>query len=1114
MSFAEKRGRQQSPIAKTGLLALVVLVAAGPAAVAPLFTQMSAFRTGVLFVNRIEEDDERNVLEYEYFYNGGGVAIGDVSGDGLPDLYFTANMGDNALYVNKGDFRFSDVTAMSRVGGKGGWNTGVTMADVNADGLLDIYVSRSGMGEPETRRNLLYINQGDLKFTESARDFRIDDPSYSTQGTFFDYDNDGDLDLFLVNHAIKRYHRFDVEWMRNQRDPYAGDKLYRNEGGRFEDISEEAGIIGRPIGFGLSASVGDINDDGWLDIYVTNDYVEDDYLYINQRDGTFREDIRSWIGHTSATSMGSDIADINNDLHPDIFVLDMLPEDNKRQKLLKGPDPWDLHYLQINSGYHPQFMRNTLQLNNGDGTFSEIAQLAGISNTDWSWAALIADYDNDSQKDIFVTNGYLRDYTNMDFLKYKAPAFFEEARRQGGESNLHRLVRQMPSTEVRNYMFRNEGDLRFSDRTNEWGLGQPLMSNGAAYGDLDGDGDLDLVVNNVNREASLFRNNSESNESAHFIRVRLDGPPANRFGIGSSVTLTTPDGRQQIQHLMPTRGYQSSVEPLLVFGLGRHEVADALVHWPDGSWQSVSGLAANRTTVIDHAAASGTAPPPPRRTAKKPLFIALPGAQGIDFVHSEDDFVDFRRDRLLPRMLSRAGPALATADINRDGLTDLFVGGASGQSGALYVQNLDGTFTGTAADAFGLHADFEDVDAAFFDADADGDLDLYVVSGGNHETKDLTRYQDRIYLNSGFGGFDYSQDALPPVHTSGSVVAPNDFDGDGDLDLFVGGRVVPGKYPMPARSYLLQNNGGVFEDVTSAMAPDLLSAGLVTDAAWGDVDGDGRDELVVVGEWMPISIYDAEAPGQPFVNVTTEAGLEQLTGWWNCVLLADLDRDGDLDMVVGNRGLNGQIKATATEPATLHAADFDANGVVDPILSHYIQGRSYPVATRDELLEQINELKKRFTDYESYSEVTLEDIFPGDKLSRALRLTATELASVVLENDGSASYAIRRLPVEAQFAPVQDVVAADFDRDGHLDLLLAGNDFGNRAEEGRYDAGRGLLLSGDGSLSFTPVTSRDSGFLAPWDVREMRLVNTRPGTMVVLANNNGGVAAFGVTGAN
>ncbi|MDX1739871.1 MAG: FG-GAP-like repeat-containing protein, partial [Rhodothermales bacterium] len=712
---------------------------------------------------------------------------------------------------------------------------------------------------------------------------------------------------------------------------------------------------------------------------------------------------------------------------------------------------------------------------------------------------------------LFVTNGYLRDYTNMDFLKYKAPAFFDEARKRGGDTGLHELVRQMPSTEVRNYAFRNDHDLTFSDRSREWGFGQPVMSNGAAYGDLDDDGDLDLVVNNVNEEAYLYRNNSSGRPDARYLRLRLKGPTLNPFGVGAQVTITTPDGNRQVQQLIPSRGYQSSVDPRLTFGIGSNRTADVEIVWPDGRKQQLDGIAAGTLLTLDHAAATGEASLRPPQTAQ-PLFAALPTAQGIDYVHEEDAFVDFRRDRLLPRMLSRSGPAAATGDVNRDGLADVYLGGARGQTGQLYIQNIDGSFSSVSVPAFESDAAYEDVDATFFDADGDGDSDLYVVSGGNDETSDLTIYHDRLYLNGGFGGFERADDAVPELPTSGSVVAPQDFDGDGDLDLFVGGRLVPGAYPLTPRSYLLQNEGAVFTDVTARLAPDLAGAGMVTDAAWGDVTGNGRSDLVVTGEWMPVKVFAWDATSATFEDATARAGTSEATGWWNCLALADLDGDGDIDIVAGNRGLNGQMRASARQPVTLYAADFDDNGVVDPVLTYFIMGKSYPAATRDELLGQINTLKKKFTSYESYSSATVQDIFTAQQLSDALKYRVTEFATSVFENRGDGRFVPTSLPNEAQFAPVQDIIVADFNRDGLKDLLIAGNDFGNRAEEGQFDAGRGLLMLGTGGLDFRPVLSRDSGFFAPWDVRELRVVNTRIGTLVLVVIYIAGVAAFGVLG--
>jgi enediyne biosynthesis protein E4 len=1055
-----------------------------------LFTLVPPQQSGISFQNKVVESADQNVLAYEYFYNGGGVAVGDLNNDGLPDIVFTSNMDQPKIYFNKGHFQFEDVSKKSKVWADG-WKTGVTLADVNGDGWLDIYICRSGNGDEDSRRNLLFINQKNGTFKEMAAQYGIDDPGNSTQAIFFDYDNDGDLDLFILNHSIKRLKNFDVAYMKSARDPMAGDKLYRNDGnGHFTDVSVQAGIIGNPICFGLGVAVADFNGDGWPDMYVSNDYDEDDYLYINQKDGTFKESLSSYLTHTSKFSMGCDVADVNNDGMSDLLTLDMLPEDNKRQKLLKGPDGYDHFQMLLRNGYYYQYMRNMLHVatkNNGQIKFCEMGQLEGISNTDWSWSALFADFDLDGWQDLFITNGYMRDYTNMDFLKYTTPEEIRKSLTLGQKPDLYALVKKMPSSQVRSYLFRNTGDLGFENATQKWGMGLPSLSGGAAYGDFDNDGDWDLVVNNINQPAFIWQNHAEDLKN-NYLKFRFSGAKKNGFGIGAKVLVSADDGFKQIQELELSHGFQSSVEPCLIFGLGKRKAVTVSVTWPGGKQQVLAGQAANQTILLEEKNATE---PPVQATAYHPLFSEIK-KEGIPFRHVEDDYNDFKREPLLPHQFSRMGPAMAVGDVNGDGKNDLFVGGAAGQPGALYINEGNGKFTEKKIPAFEEGSSFEAVQAIFADLNQDGFPDLYVVSGGNEGN-----FGDRIYWNDGKGNFTYKADVLPTTLSSGGAVVAFDLDRDGSLDIFRGGQVTTGAYPTAPRSYLFKNEKGKFRDIT----PEFLKhIGMINTAIVADVNKDGVNDLILAGEFMPITILFGQRE-PPYFTVESQLTIPHSTGWWNCLKAVDIDNDGDIDLVAGNEGLNGQLKPTAAEPVTLDAADLDNNGSLDALLSYYIQGKSYPVATRDELLDQVPSLKTRFPTYAAYSDATAKDIFTPEQWAGALHLEAEEFRSGVFINEGG-HFQFKSFPREAQAFPVRDLWIDDFNRDGLPDLLLVGNNYAERAEWGRQDAGMGLLLTQRKAGDFSVVP--DTGFLADKDARKIARVDN----FIIVANNNDTIQLF------
>ena len=1115
------------------LLVVVLLLAAGCASEeqakpeAPqqtLFARLPPAQTNVDFSNTLSEAPgvNRNILMYEYFANGGGVAAGDLNGDGLDDLYFTANMGYNKLYLNQGGMTFEEVAAEAHVAGrKNTWKTGASMADVNGDGLLDLYVAYSGQLPLERRVDELYINQGPdargiPQFEEQTRAYGLAQPHSSNQGYFFDYDRDGDLDLFLLTHNVAALPRVGTEatqQLLKKRDPVNGLHLYRNDPGApdrspgqagsgtgadrtFTDVSEEAGIQGSPLIYGLGAGIADVNKDGWPDLYIANDYSPPDYLYLNNGDGTFTDALPDAMGHTSRASMGVDVADMNNDGLSDIVVLDMLPKGNRRQKTLFVPNDRDQQAREVASDFHYQYMRNTLQLNNGTPgssppdrspgqarqapTFSEIGQVAGISNTDWSWAPLAADYDNDGWNDLFVTNGILHDFADQDFIRFKQNYIrARDSSLQRGD--VARLLDRLPDTTLTNYLFQNNADLTFDDVTAAWGLDRPSNSNGAAYTDLDNDGDLDLVTNNINEPAFIFENRADEQPGRHFLQVKLEGAQKNTYGIGAKLTVYAGDAAHHREQ-MPMRGYLSSVSPVLHVGLGSHARVDSLrVVWPDGTQQTLVDLEADQRLALRQENASAAEPPPP---PPPPLFTQADAP--LDFQHRMEGAIDdFRRQPLMVNPASFSGPALAKADVNGDGLDDVFAGGGPGQASRLYRQQPNGQFAADPQSAFEADAGSDDVEALFFDANGDGHPDLYIASGGyGRFDYDDPVLQDRLYINDGQGGFAQSEGALPSMLTSTGAVAAADVDGDGARDLFVGGRVVPGRYPTPPRSYVLLNDGrGRFTDRTAEIAPGLRTAGMVSDAVWHDLDGNGTEELILAGAWMPIRVF-GNAGGT--LSDQTAAYFETpYRGLWNKLLIDDLNGDGAPDLVAGNFGLNAQLQASAEEPAELYYADFDHNGSVDPILSFYVEGARYPHPTLDELTDQMFMMRSRFASYAQYAEATLEDLFTEEELEEAetLKTNFLETALFVSGEDGMLRKA--PLPIEAQFAPVFALTTLDYNDDGCSDLFLGGNINEARIRFGKYDANYGMLLEGDGDGGFRYLPQHESGFELRGDVRNV-----------------------------
>ncbi len=1091
----------------------------------PLFRAVPSAQSGITFANTITENDSLNVIDYTYLYNGGGVGVGDVNNDGLNDIFFAGNQVSSRLYLNQGNFSFQDITESAGVGTQR-WATGVAMVDINQDGWLDIYVCVASKFGAALSKNYFFINQGadapgqEVTFVDQAAAFGLADDGYSTQAAFFDYDRDGDLDMYLLTNGLEEFSQNNARPKKTDGEGISNDRFYRNETSpdnpaavKFIDVTREVGVLTE--GYGLGITVNDFNLDGWPDIYVANDFITNDLLWINDGAGSFTDRAADYLKHQTHNGMGTDVADYNNDGLVDIVVLDMLPEDNFRQKMMFGKANEDRFALNLRFGYTPQYVRNTLQLNNGftpagEPSFSEIGQLAGVSNTDWSWSSLFADFDNDGYRDLLITNGYAKDVTDMDYASYRASAS-QFGTAEAKYEKAIKLASLLKEAKVHNYAFKNDGDLTFSDVSEDWGMTVPSFSNGTAFVDLDQDGDLDVVANNINDEAFVYENTLEDKIPEHtYLRLALRGPSGNRAGLQTTVRLRY-SGQQQFHHHTVYRGYKSTVENTIHFGLGTLASVDSVeVTWPDGRYQLLQEVPTNQTLTVRYEDATASSPPPSPPTPT-PLLTNVSDQWTLDYQHQEEDFVDFKFEPLLPRRYSQDGPCLAVGDINGDQLDDFYVGGAKRQPGYFFVQQPNGQFARQALPGDSLS---EDLGAVLFDADQDGSLDLYVVSGGSEFPASDPAYLDRFYRNDGQGNFTLDRSAIPPLTASGSCVRAADYDQDGDPDLFVGGRLVPKQYPLPASSYVLRNEGGRFVDVTAEVAPGLTDLGLVTDAQWTDFSGDGQLDLMIVGEWMPITLFQNE--GEKFTDVTEAASLSSTTGWWNCLLAADFDQDGDTDYVAGNLGLNTRYQASSEEPLQIYTKDYDQDGRIDPILTYYIMGKQYPAAYRDALSDQMNMMRRRFPTYEAYANTTFDELFTTVELEEAYVLRAERLTTSYLENLGSNSegyptFTLRDMPLITQTAPVHRMVADDLNGDGYPDVLMVGNSYAPDAHVGRYDAFIGQVLLGDGQGDFRTTPLDQSGFYVDSNAKDIIQLRRNEDMVWIVASNNDSLRVFAKT---
>jgi enediyne biosynthesis protein E4 len=1060
-----------------------------------LFTLLPAEQTNIDFTNQLTYTEEFNPYTYRNFYNGGGVGLGDINNDGLLDIYFCGNQVDSKLYLNKGNWKFEDITDKAGVACHGVWASGVAFVDINGDGWQDIYVCKSGKPGGEHRHNELFINQKNNTFKESAQSYGLDFTGLSSHAAFFDFDRDGDLDCYLLNNSIRPIGVYDLRKDQRQlKDTLGGNRLLRNDNGRYTDVSDQAGIYGSSIGFGLGVSVGDLNGDTWPDLYISNDFFERDYLYYNNQKGGFTESLETSMAEISLNSMGADIADLDNDARPEVFVTDMLPETDARYKTKTTFENWEKYRRNVANGYHHQFIRNALQWNRGSGKFSEISRYAGVAATDWSWGALLVDLDMDGWKDIFVANGIYKDLTDQDYLNLYNDSEAILGLMKKEKEVIRKLIDAIPSEKLANYAFQNQGDLTFKNQALAWGLHTPSFSHGSAYGDLDNDGDPDLVVNNTSMPSFVYRNNT--NAAHNYLRFELKGQSKNSLAIGTQITLYK-DSATFFQEVYPMRGFESCVDPRPLFGLGKiTELDSVIIRWPLGQIQKLERVTVNQAIRLDEREA--TFPDHPNPISGN--LLEKVAITGLEFWHRENDFNDFERDRLLFQMYSTQGPALAVSDLNGDGLDDVFVGGSMGQAGALFIQTKVGTFIKKQSDALENDKDSEDTDAIFFDADRDGDNDLYVCSGGNEVPTSSSLLADRLYLNDGKGNFRKSNQLLPTfAFESTSCVRPHDIDDDGDMDLFVGVRMVPFNYGIPCSGYLLENNGqGSFTPIS---VPALTRLGLITDAAWADLDADGSAELIICGEWMPITVLKKR--GSDWIQVTDQYGLTGTNGWWQTIQASDLDADGDIDLIGGNWGLNARLHTSPAKPLKLYINDFDQNGTAEQLLTMFEGDQAFPLTLRQDLLMQLPYLKKKYLEFKNYRNQTIDDIFTPEELSRSIQLVCNTLYSTTFIQD-KGHFRANPLPMEAQLAPIFGTAVLDLNHDQKLDIVTVGNFSAVKPELGSLMAG-GIALS---------IQKENGSYLAgmsmmhPGEFRAIQSITINKKKYLLIAANNGPISIW------